>query len=103
MRCPCCRRRSGFRFRLPPSVTVVAVTGAVNAVIGAVTAVTWGRDPAMDVTGTVPAVITMAGCHSGPTARAISHSPHWGHFDSIAHETYAQFPTPSAWLYEAIA
>jgi hypothetical protein len=28
------------------------------------TAVTWGRDPALDVTGTVPAVIAVAGCHS---------------------------------------
>ena len=36
---------------------------------GAVTAVTWGRDPALDVTGTVPAVIAVAGCHS-PSRRA---------------------------------
>jgi hypothetical protein len=45
------------------------VTGAVNAVTGAVTAVTWGRDPSLDVTGTVPAVIAVAGCHS-PSRRA---------------------------------
>jgi hypothetical protein len=44
---------------------VVAVTGAVNAVTG----VTWGRDPALDVTGTVPAVIAEAGCHP-PSRRA---------------------------------
>jgi hypothetical protein len=68
-RCPCCRRRRGFRTRWPPSVIVVAVTGAVNAVTGAVTAVTWGHDPALDVTGTVPAVIAVAGCHS-PSRRA---------------------------------
>jgi hypothetical protein len=45
----CCsggRRRRGFRTRWPLSV---AVTGGVNAV----TAVTWGRDPALDVTRTV--------------------------------------------------
>jgi hypothetical protein len=36
----------------------------VNAVTGAVTAVTWGRGPALDVTGTVPAVIAVAGRHS---------------------------------------
>jgi hypothetical protein len=46
------------------SVTVVAVTGAVNAMTGAVTVVTWGLDPALDVTGTVPAVIAVAGCYS---------------------------------------
>ena len=45
------------------------MTGAVNAVTGAVAAVTWGRDPALDVTGTVPAVIAVAGCHS-PSRRA---------------------------------
>ena len=44
------------------------MTGAVNAVTGAVAAVTWGRDPALDVTGAVPAVIA-AGCHS-PSRRA---------------------------------
>ncbi len=44
-RCSGGRRRSGFRTRWPLSVTVVAVTGAVNAVTGAVTAVTRGRDP----------------------------------------------------------
>ncbi len=38
---------------------MVAVTGAVNAVTGTVTAVTWGRDPALVVTGTVPAVIAV--------------------------------------------
>ncbi len=38
------------------------MTGAVNAVTCAVTAVTWGCDPALDVTGTVPAVIAVAGC-----------------------------------------
>ncbi len=48
---------------------MVAVTGAVNAVTGAVAAVTWGRDPALDMTGTVPAVIAVAGCHS-PSRRA---------------------------------
>ncbi len=48
---------------------MVAVTGAVNAVTGAVTVVTWGRDPALDVTGTVPAVIAVADCHS-PSRRA---------------------------------
>ena len=42
---------------------MVAVTGAVNAVTGTVTAVTWGRDPALDVTSTVPAVIAVAGRH----------------------------------------
>jgi hypothetical protein len=56
------------------------VTGAVNAVTGAVTAVTWGRDPVLDVTGTVPAVIAVAGCHS-PSHRAddTDHGlhPHW--------------------------
>jgi hypothetical protein len=41
-RCSGGRRRRGFRNRWPLSVTVVAVTGAVNAVTGAVTAVTWG-------------------------------------------------------------
>ena len=41
----------------------------MNAVTGAVTAVTWGCDPALDVTGTVPAVIAVAGCHS-PSRRA---------------------------------
>ncbi len=46
-------------------VTVVAVTGAVNAV----SSVTWGRDPALDVTCTVPAVIAVAGCHP-PSRRA---------------------------------
>jgi hypothetical protein len=58
-RCPGCRR---FRTRWPPSVTVVALTGAVKAVTGAVkavtdavTAVTWGRDPVPDVTGNGPA------------------------------------------------
>ncbi len=56
------RRRRGFRTFWPLSVTVVAVTGAV-------TAVTRGRDPALDVTGTVPAVIAVAGCHS-PSRRA---------------------------------
>jgi hypothetical protein len=45
-------------------LTAVAVTGTVNAVTGAVTAVTWGHDPALDVTGTVPAVIAVAGCQS---------------------------------------
>ncbi len=43
---------------------MIAVTGAVNAVTGAVTCVTWGRDPALDVTGAVPTVIAVAGCHS---------------------------------------
>ncbi len=47
------RRRRGFWTCTPLSVTVVAVTGAVNAVTGAVTAVTWDRDPALNVTGTV--------------------------------------------------
>jgi hypothetical protein len=56
---------------------VVAVTGAVNAVTGAVTAETWDRDPALDVTGFVPAVIAVAGCQS-PTARVMSCSLHWG-------------------------
>jgi hypothetical protein len=55
------RRRRGFQTSSPLSVTVVAVTGAVNAVTGAVTGVTWGRDPALDVTGTVPVVIAAAG------------------------------------------
>ncbi len=56
------------------------MTGAVNAVTGAVNAVTWGRDPALDVTGTVPAVIAVAGCHS-PSRRADRPGhvlPHWG-------------------------
>ncbi len=43
----------------------VTVTGAVNTVTGAVTAVTWGRGPALDVTGTVQAVIAVAGCPRG--------------------------------------
>jgi hypothetical protein len=76
-RCPGCRRLRGFRTRWPPSVTVVDVTGAVNAVTGAVTAVTWGHDPVPEVTGTVPAVIAVAGCHS-PSRRAITFSPQWG-------------------------
>ena len=42
---------------------MVAVTGAVNAVTGTVTAVTWGSDPALDVTSSVPAAIAVAGCH----------------------------------------
>ncbi len=45
------------------------MTGAVNAVTSAVTAVTWGRDPALDKACTVPAVIAVAGCHS-PSRRA---------------------------------
>jgi hypothetical protein len=36
---------------------------------GAVTGVIWGRDSALDVTGTVPAVIAVAGCHP-PSRRA---------------------------------
>jgi hypothetical protein len=68
---------------------VVAVTGTVNAVTGAVTAVTWGSDPALDVTGTVPAVIAVAGCHL-PSRRANSQ----GHvllatLGSLAHATLA--------------
>jgi hypothetical protein len=55
--------------RWPIYVTVVAVTGAVNAVTGAVTGVTWVRDSALDVTGTVLAVIAVAGCHP-PSRRA---------------------------------
>ncbi len=43
---------------------MLTVTGAVNAVTGAVTAVTWDHDPALDVIGTVPAVIAVAGRHS---------------------------------------
>ncbi len=62
-RCSGGRPRRGFRTRWPLSVTVVAVTGAVNAVTGVVTGVTWGRDPALDVTGTVPPVIAVAGRH----------------------------------------
>jgi hypothetical protein len=64
-RCSGGRRRRGFRTRWPLSVPVVAVTGAVYAVTG----VTCGRDSALDVTGTVPAVIAVAGCHS-PSRRA---------------------------------
>ena len=81
-RCPGCRRLRGFLTRWPPSVTVVAVTGAV-------TAVTWGRDPALDVTGTVPAVIAVAGCHS-PSRRA-DHSGHvlLATLGSLAHATLA--------------
>jgi hypothetical protein len=63
-RCPGGRRRRGFRTRWPPSVIVAAVTGAVNATTGAVTAVTWDRDSALDVTGTLPAVIAVTGCQS---------------------------------------
>jgi hypothetical protein len=48
----------------------------VVAVKGAVPGVTWGYDPALDVTGTVPAVIAVAGCHS-PCRRADSPSHHW--------------------------
>ena len=43
------------------SVAVIAVTGAVKAVTGAVTAVTRGRDPGLNVSGTVLAVTAMAG------------------------------------------
>ncbi len=78
-RCSGGRSRRGFRTHWPLSVTVVAVTGAVNAVTGAVTAVTWSRDSALDVTGTVPAVIAVAGCHSPSRradARVLSCSPH---------------------------
>jgi hypothetical protein len=65
---------------------VVAVTGAVNAVTGAVTAETWDRDPALDVTGFVPAVIAVAGC------RVLANRP--GHvllatLGSLAHVTLA--------------
>jgi hypothetical protein len=63
-RCPCGRRCRGFRTRWPLSVTVVAVTGSVNAETCAVTAVTCGRDPALDVTSTVSAVVAVAGRHS---------------------------------------
>ncbi len=48
---------------------MVAVTGGVNAVSGAVITVSWGSDPALVVTGTVPSVIAVAGCHS-PSRRA---------------------------------
>ncbi len=74
------RRRSRFWTRWPRSVTVVTVTGAVNAVTG----VTWGLDPALDVTGTEPTVIAVAGCHSprrradGPGHVLLRRSPHWG-------------------------
>jgi hypothetical protein len=57
---------------------------SLNAVTGAVTAVTWGHDPALGVTCIVPTVIAVAGRHSlsrradGP-----------GHLPSLAHEALA--------------
>jgi hypothetical protein len=68
---------------------VVAVTGAVNAVTGAVTAVSWGCDPALDVTGTVPAVIAVAGCHS--PSRRVDGPGHvlLATLESLAHATLA--------------
>jgi hypothetical protein len=48
-RCPCSRRRRGNQASFPLSIAVIAVTGTVQAVggavTGAVTAVTRGRDP----------------------------------------------------------
>ena len=68
---------------------MIDVTGAVKvvtgAVIGAVTAVTRGRDPAPAVTGTVPAVTARAGRHS--LSRRASGS--WPL--PVAHETLARF------------
>jgi hypothetical protein len=67
-------RHRGFRALWPLPVTVFAVTCAVKvvgcAVTGAMTTVTRGREPAPAVTGSVPAVIAVAGCPSGPAARA---------------------------------
>jgi hypothetical protein len=60
-RCPGGLRRRGIRARWLLSVAVIAVTGAVKAVTGAVTAVTRGRDPGLNVSGTVLAVTAMAG------------------------------------------
>jgi hypothetical protein len=85
-RCPGCRRRRSFRTR---PFNVVAVTGAVNALTGAVTAVTWVRDPALDVTGTVPAVIAVAGrCSLSRRADGPGHLP-LATLRSLAHETLA--------------
>jgi hypothetical protein len=57
-------------------LTMVAVTGTVNALTGAVIAVTWGRDPALDVTGTVPALIAVTGCQSlSRRADGLGHLP----------------------------
>jgi hypothetical protein len=65
------------------------VTGTVNAVTGAVTAVTWGHDPALDVTGTVPAVIAVAGRHSlSRRAERPGHVP-LATLGSLAHVTLA--------------
>jgi hypothetical protein len=70
---------------------VVAVTGAVNAVTDAVTGVTWGRDPALDVTATVQAVIAVAGCHSESLSRRADRPGHvlLATLGSLAHATLA--------------
>jgi hypothetical protein len=57
---------------------VIAVIGAVKAVTGDVTAVTRGRDPGLDVTGSVPVVTTVAsGLPSSrpPSSRASARRP----------------------------
>jgi hypothetical protein len=87
-RCSGGSRPSGFRALLPLPVTVFAVTCAVKvvgcAVTGAVTAVTRGRDPAPAVTGSVPAVIAVAGGPLGQRPGLPLATP-----DSLAHETSA--------------
>jgi hypothetical protein len=66
IRCPCCRRRRGNRARWPLSVTMIAVTGTVQAVGGTVTgtvaAVTRGRDPCSGSDRLRAAVTAVAGC-----------------------------------------
>ena len=55
------RRRHGIRARWPPSVAVIAVTGAVKTGTGDVTAATRGRDPCTGRDRHLAAVTAVAG------------------------------------------